>query len=77
MLGWIVTMTVASLVVAPLLTRHTYSPESAAVTCSSRSREPDTCGRGHGDVKACKGLMGFARGHSGLHGHHLALHRDT
>jgi len=41
-------MTLASLVVAPLLTRHTYSPESAAVTCSSRRREPDTCGEGTG-----------------------------
>lgn len=29
---------------APLLTRQTYSPESATETWASRSREPETCG---------------------------------
>ena len=48
--------------VPPLVTRHTYSPESAAVTCSSRSREPDTCGEG------TRGPFGLPWGYQSLHG---------
>lgn len=44
---WMVTMRDVSCVTLPVVTRHTYSPESAADTWGMRRRVPDTWGSTH------------------------------